>query len=156
MLPKSPTKLWSDALVSSCGVGSVHRYTYGTRTAVPFISERQRTDLPMHIGATFPNLQPIPNLGAWHGSECKSSESCPVNHYNEFFFTMIITPLPYRSAHSFRNIQQVDGHLCGSRALAKPPDCIRKLRQKSKLVPGASLAPVRTRGFVECIYSHPC
>jgi len=71
ILTKSPTKLWSDAFVS-CGVRSVYRYTYGTRTAVPFIPERQRTDLPMHIGAIFANIQPLPNLGAYHGSECKS------------------------------------------------------------------------------------
>jgi hypothetical protein len=70
MLSKSPTKLWSDAF-ASCGVGNVYRYTYGMRTAVPFISERQRADLSMHIGATFANLQSIPNLGAWHSSECK-------------------------------------------------------------------------------------
>jgi hypothetical protein len=25
-----------------------------------------------HLGAVFADLQPIPNLGAWHGSECKS------------------------------------------------------------------------------------
>jgi hypothetical protein len=74
VLSKSPAKLWSDAFVS-CGVRSVYRYTYGTRTAFPFISERQRTDLPMHIGAIFANLQPVPNLGVWHGSECKSSIS---------------------------------------------------------------------------------
>jgi hypothetical protein len=76
VLSKSPTKLWSDAFVLSFGVGSVYRYTYGTRTAVPFVSERQHTDLPMHIGATFANLQSIPNLRVWHGSECKSSISC--------------------------------------------------------------------------------
>ncbi len=70
----SPAKLWSDAFVSY-GVRSVYRYTYGTRTAVPFISERQRTDRPMHIGAMFANLQPVPNLRVWHGSECKSSIS---------------------------------------------------------------------------------
>jgi hypothetical protein len=74
VLSKSPAKLWSDAFVSS-GVRSVYRYTYGTRTAVPFLSERQRTDLPMHIGAIFADLQPVPNLGVWHGSECKSSMS---------------------------------------------------------------------------------
>jgi len=38
--------------------------------------KRECTDLPMHIGATFANLQPLPNLGVWHGSECKSSMSC--------------------------------------------------------------------------------
>jgi hypothetical protein len=74
VLSKSPAKLWSDALVSS-GVRSVYRYTYGTRTAVPFISERQRTDLPMHVGAIFANIQPLPDLGVWHSSECKSSMS---------------------------------------------------------------------------------
>jgi len=71
---KSPTKLWSDAFVSS-GIRNVYRYTYGTRTAVPFISERQCTDLPMYIGAEFADLQFLPNLGVWHGSECKSSMS---------------------------------------------------------------------------------
>ena len=49
----------------------MYRYTYGTCTVVLFVSERQRTGLPMHTGATFPDLQPIPNLGAWHASECK-------------------------------------------------------------------------------------
>ncbi|KAN0126023.1 carboxylic ester hydrolase [Russula decolorans] len=44
---RCPTKLWSDAFVSS-GVWSVYRYTYG---------------------AIFANLQPVPNLGVWHGSE---------------------------------------------------------------------------------------
>ena len=116
--------------------------------AISFISERQRTDLSMHIGAIFADLPPLPNLGVFHGSECKSSMS--------LFFTMIIIRLPFRSAYSFRNIQQIDGHLCGSRALAEPPDCIRKLCQKSKLVAGASLAPVRTGGFGECMYSHAC
>jgi len=71
---KSPVKLWSDAFVSR-GIRSVYRYTYGTHTAVPFISERRRADLPMHIGAIFADLQPVPNLGAWHGSECKSPMS---------------------------------------------------------------------------------
>ena len=47
-LLNSPAKLWSDAFVSS-GIRSVYRYTYGTRTAIPFISRRRRTDLPMHI-----------------------------------------------------------------------------------------------------------
>ena len=75
LLSKSPIKLWSDAFVSS-GVRSVYRYTYGTCTGISFISERQRTDLPMHIGAIFADLQPLPNLGAFHGSECKSSMSC--------------------------------------------------------------------------------
>ena len=75
VLSKSPAKLWGDAFASSFGVGNVYRYTYGTRTAVPFISERQRTDLPIYIGAVFASLQPLPNLGAWHGSECKSSMS---------------------------------------------------------------------------------
>jgi hypothetical protein len=73
-LSKSPAKLWSDAFVS-CGVRSVYRYTYGTCTTVPFISVRQHTDLLMHIGAIFANLQSLPNLGAWHGSECKSPMS---------------------------------------------------------------------------------
>ncbi|KAI0275867.1 Alpha/Beta hydrolase protein [Russula aff. rugulosa BPL654] len=44
---RCPAKLWSDAFVSS-GISSVYRYTYG---------------------ATFANLQPIPNLGAYHTSE---------------------------------------------------------------------------------------
>src|SRR5258707_2290152 len=72
---KSPTKLWSDAFVSS-GIKNVYRYTYGTPTAVPFISEKQRANLLLHIGATFANIQPLPNLGAWHGSECTSSIYC--------------------------------------------------------------------------------
>ena len=75
VLSKSPTKLWSDAFVSS-GIRSVYRYTYGTHTAVPLVPERQRTDLPTHIGAMFADLQPFPDLGVWHGSECKSCISC--------------------------------------------------------------------------------
>ena len=71
ILSKSPAKLWSDAFVTY-GIGSVYRYTYGTRTTVAFIYESECTDA-MHIGATFANLQPLPNLGAWHSSECKSS-----------------------------------------------------------------------------------
>ncbi|KAF8493264.1 Alpha/Beta hydrolase protein [Russula emetica] len=47
MVFRCPAKLWSDAFVSS-GIRNVYRYTYG---------------------ATFANLQPFPNLGAWHGSE---------------------------------------------------------------------------------------
>ena len=74
VLSKSTAKLWSDAFVSS-GIKSVYRYTYGTCTVVGFLSERQRTDLAMHIGASFPNLQPLPDLGVWHGSERKSSMS---------------------------------------------------------------------------------
>jgi hypothetical protein len=38
-------------------------------------SLRRRADLPMHIGAIFADLQLVPNLGAWHGSERKSSMS---------------------------------------------------------------------------------
>ena len=74
ILSKSPAKLWSDAFVSY-GVRSVYRYTYGTCTAVRFIFGRQRTDLPMHVGAIFADLQPLPNLGAWHGSERRSSKT---------------------------------------------------------------------------------
>jgi hypothetical protein len=48
VLSKSPAKLWGDAFVSS-GIRNVYRYTYGTRTAVPFISERQCTDLPLSM-----------------------------------------------------------------------------------------------------------
>ena len=71
---KSPVKLWSDAFVAG-GIRSVYRYTYGTCTVVGFIFERQRSDLPMHVGAIFANLQPLPKLGAWHGSERKSSKT---------------------------------------------------------------------------------
>jgi len=47
ILFRCPVKLWSDSFVSS-GLKSVYRYTYG---------------------AVFPDLQPIPSRGAWHGSE---------------------------------------------------------------------------------------
>ncbi|KAI0275868.1 Alpha/Beta hydrolase protein [Russula aff. rugulosa BPL654] len=47
ILSRCPTKLWSDAFVSS-GIRSVYRYTYG---------------------AIFADLQPFPDLGVWHGSE---------------------------------------------------------------------------------------
>ena len=153
MLLKSPAKLWSDAIVSS-GIRSVYRYTYGTRTAIPFISERRRTDYPCIKVQYLPSCSPSPIWG--RGTAQKVSHPCSVFHNNDFFFTMIVIPLPFRSAHSFRNIQQVDGHLFGSRVLAQPPDCIRKLCQKSVHVASASLAPVRTRGFGESLYSHAC
>ncbi|KAH9994628.1 Carboxylesterase [Russula vinacea] len=44
---RCPAKLWGDAFISS-GIKSVHRYSYG---------------------AVFTDLQPFPDLGAWHGSE---------------------------------------------------------------------------------------
>lgn len=55
------------------GIQSVYRYTYGTLAAALFISERKSADLPVKIGAVFTDLQLSPNLGAWHGSECKPS-----------------------------------------------------------------------------------
>jgi len=45
---RCPAKLWSDAFVSSAGISSVYRYTYG---------------------AIFADLEPLPDLGAWHSSE---------------------------------------------------------------------------------------
>jgi len=47
VLFRCPTKLWSEALVTS-GIKDVYRYTYG---------------------AKFPNLQSVNDLGVWHGSE---------------------------------------------------------------------------------------
>jgi len=44
---RCPAKLWSDAFVRS-GIKNVYRYTYG---------------------AEFADLQPLPDLGVWHGSE---------------------------------------------------------------------------------------
>jgi len=44
---RCPAKLWGDAFVSS-GIKNVYRYSYG---------------------AVFSDLQPFPDLGAWHGSE---------------------------------------------------------------------------------------
>ena len=79
----------------------MYRYTYGTRTAIPFISTRRRADPPMHVGAIFDDLQPIPNLGAWHGSEGKTSMSIMSFVYNDGH-TFTISQI--RSAHSFRNI----------------------------------------------------
>lgn len=37
------------------------------------LSRDKDIDISIHLGAVFANLQPIPNLGAWHGSECGSS-----------------------------------------------------------------------------------
>ena len=74
----------------------MYRYTYGKHAAVPVIFERRRTDSPMHIGAIFANLQPVPNLGAWDGSECKS-----YIHNNGFYrHTSIISQCPFFSEHS--------------------------------------------------------
>ena len=65
---KSPAKLWSEAFVRS-GIKSVYRYSYGALVVI--ISERQSTNQPMHIGAVFADLEHLPNLGAYHGSEGK-------------------------------------------------------------------------------------
>ena len=35
--------------------------------------ENEDRDTLIHSGATFADLQLLPNLGAWHGSECKSA-----------------------------------------------------------------------------------
>jgi hypothetical protein len=75
---KSRVKLWSDAFVS-IGIKNVYRYTYGTPAAVLFVSKRQSTDLSMGIGAIFEDSQPLPGLGAWHSSECKSL-ICRISH----------------------------------------------------------------------------
>ena len=66
---KSPAKLWSEAFVRS-GIKSVYRYSYGALVVVIF--ERQSINRPTHIGAVFADLEHLPNLGAYHGSECKS------------------------------------------------------------------------------------
>jgi hypothetical protein len=42
------------------------------RYTVLSVSESKDVDMSIHLGAVFPDLQPIPGLGAWHGSECKS------------------------------------------------------------------------------------
>ena len=49
------------------GTHTVHRQFY--------LSLRQSAYLPTHIGAAFADLQPLPDLGVWHTSECKSSMS---------------------------------------------------------------------------------
>ena len=49
------------------GTHTVHRLFY--------LSLRQSAYLPTHIGAAFADLQPLPDLGVWHTSECKSSMS---------------------------------------------------------------------------------
>ena len=50
----------------------MYRYTYGMFAAALSVSERKDIDIHIRLGAIFPDLQPFPNLGAWHGSECKS------------------------------------------------------------------------------------
>jgi hypothetical protein len=42
------------------------------RYTVLSVSESKDIDMSIHLGAMFPDLQPLPGLGAWHGSECKS------------------------------------------------------------------------------------
>lgn len=102
----SPAKLWSDAFVRS-GIKNVYRYTYGTAfSGVIFIYVRQSTDIPVHVGAVFADLQLVPNLGAWHGSECKSS--LPVYHISTLasswhfsnHHTFTILQYPYFSEHT--------------------------------------------------------
>ena len=53
---------------------------------------------------------------------------------------MITNPLPFRSAHSLRDVQQINGHLRRNRALADPPVRIRKLCQEPNHLAGAKLA----------------
>jgi carboxylesterase type B len=116
---RCPAQLWGDAFVSS-GIKSVHRYSYG---------------------AVFADLQPFPDLGAWHGSECKSLISLisRISHWCSRLIFMTISynnlhTLPFHSAHSLRNIQHIDSHLPRSRVVAEPPDCICKLCQRSKRI----------------------
>ena len=80
MDPKSPVKLWSDAFVST-GVKNVYRYTYGMFTAILSASESKDIDAPIYLGAVFADLQPLPNLGAFHGSDCKS----PISRHSSMF-----------------------------------------------------------------------
>ena len=54
-------------------------------------------------------------------------------------------PLPFHSAYSFRNIQQIDSNCRRSGAVSDPPDDICELRQgPSECVSGVQLARVRT------------
>jgi hypothetical protein len=51
------------------------------------VFEGQDIDAPIHLGAVFSDLQPYPNLGAWHGSECKSSVFCRESRYFRFLMS---------------------------------------------------------------------
>jgi hypothetical protein len=50
--------------------------------------ENEDGDALIHSGATFADLQLLPNLGAWHGSECKSTISCHLARYSGIFVTI--------------------------------------------------------------------
>ena len=142
MYSKSPASLWSDASVSS-GFRSVYRYTYGM--FIPSASEGKAIDAPIHLGAVFADLQPYPNLGAWHGSECKSFIPCRSSRCFGFLMTdslrqPTLTYQPCNSVNPLWDIQQIDSHCRRSRAVAEPPDRIRDLCQRSDELPGAQLA----------------
>jgi hypothetical protein len=73
----------SQKVPQNCGAMHLCQVGSGACTGIRTVRSQQfdlslrgkRTDLAMHIGATFANLQSIPDLGVWHGSECKSSMS---------------------------------------------------------------------------------
>ena len=72
----SPTKLWSEALVTS-GIKDVYRYTYGMPNETFILSPQANRHIRIiTLGAKFPNLQSVNDLGVWHGSECTSEISC--------------------------------------------------------------------------------
>jgi hypothetical protein len=72
----------------SSGVKSVYRYTYGMLTEVLFASESKDIDAPVHLGAVFAELQPLPDIGAFHGSDCKSPQ---------FAFVLMLTVFPQQT-----------------------------------------------------------
>ena len=47
----------------------------------------------LYIGAVFTDLQPFPDLGAWHGSECKSPY--PVYHISALAYSWLLQQSPY-------------------------------------------------------------
>ena len=124
----------------------------GIHTVSPatLASPCERTNPPylsIYLGAVFADMQPFSNAGAYHGSECKllycihcfSTPGLPLICF------MTPAPLPFHSAYSFRNIQQIDSNCRRSGAVSDPPDDICELRQgPSECVSGVQLARVRT------------
>ena len=73
-------KSYSQKVPQNCGVMHLCHVGSGACTGILTVRVQQfhlslRGSVLMHIGAIFANIQPLPNLGAYHASECKSSMS---------------------------------------------------------------------------------
>jgi len=131
MYSKKPSKAVERHICVEWGQVRAPVYVWYVRSSFS-LSRDKDIDISIHLGAVFADLQPIPNLGAWHGSECKSSTSCHSAWCSGFLMTVSPSYLPRNSTHSLRDIQQIDSHCRRSRAVEEPPDRIRQLCQRSR------------------------